>query len=368
MVTSLLHRPNRSRPANFLVVAVRLSATLLSLTLVALLQGCGQTTRTTGASSSSGHLVIASNNGNQGDTYVTVDPLNGHTSPLPIPGYLLSGFNRQFTKAAVVTVDNSNSIGPSTLSVSPIEQSNRTAIWTFEGDQVTGGPAWDPSGSQIGLSLNITTNRGGQRSPKATSDGLWVIDVASHHTRRLVAAQVGQLAWSPDGQALAYVAGNEFGTPTGIETVNLADGVTRPIAAFPNETRGSRTEVRTLSWAPDGKTIVVAYGRYLVPSGSGNGSGVDAYPSKGEPASVIMPFTSSMSYLGASYSPDGQAIAIAALAFDHDPLPPSTGSPTMTTSATGPPPTITENLQLVTPDGSQPRTLAAVDRQARLVG
>lgn len=299
---------------------------------------------------------------------MTVDPLNGHTSPLPIPGYLPSGFNRQFTKAAVVTKDNSNSIGPSTLSVSPIEQSQRTAIWTFEGDQVTGGPAWDPTGSQIGLGLTITTDRGGQRSPKATSDGLWVIDVASHRTRRLVAAQVGQVAWSPDGQALAYVAANEFGTPTGVETVNLADGVTRPIAAFPNETRGSRTDVRTLSWAPDGKTIVVAYGRYLVSSDSGVGSGVDAYPSKGGPASVIMPFTSSMSYLGASYSPDGQAIAIAALALNHDPLPSSTGSPTITTSATGPPPTITENLQLVTPDGSQPRTLAALDRQARLVG
>ncbi len=43
--TSLLNHPNQSRPANFSVVAGRLSATLLSLTLVALLQGCGQTRR-----------------------------------------------------------------------------------------------------------------------------------------------------------------------------------------------------------------------------------------------------------------------------------------------------------------------------------
>jgi TolB protein len=98
-------------------------------------------------------------------------------------------------------------------------------------------------------------------------------------------------AWSPDGSRLAYVSFDQKKPVVMVQ--NLAQGATRPVAAF----RGNNSAP---AWSPDGRYLAVALSKdgltqiYRVPSAGGNAerltesTGIDTQP---------------------AYSPDGQSIA-----------------------------------------------------------
>lgn len=370
-------RRGRARAGPFLVALVFLGS----------VSGCAQGSSTHAGSTPSastrqvlpqgpGHLVVADNRSQTGASYIAFNPNGGQGSWLKIPAYSPAGFNRLFTRVAVFEsggLAGDSVTDPSTLSVSALDHSGSKVIATFKGDDATSDPAWNPAGSEIAISLTVSTDRGVNQNPQALSAGLWVVNVNTHHSRQLVAGSVGRVTWSPDGRTLAYVAFPTTGTSASIKTVPFAGGQPTLVAELPNEAVHPGTPYgTTLSWSPDGKAILVCY--ILEKNYQLAGTGVSTYPSTGGPATVILPVSINAAYVGATYSPDGSRIAVAVLHPDPSSAatansPARTGTANSPTTPAGTPPQpIVEQLQLMGPNGAKPHDAAVLSYPARLVG
>jgi TolB protein len=135
-------------------------------------------------------------------------------------------------------------------------------------DAGSAGIKWDlcvmnADGSQTRLTSDGLTTEG-SLSPDGTKavfsreaeDGLYVVD-AKGGTPQLIAnatANVGSLAWSPDGSRIAFIAYEEAPMPSAIWTVN-PDG-TDPQKLPLGECEGVPCSVGGgLAWAPDGSML-----------------------------------------------------------------------------------------------------------------
>lgn len=138
-----------------------------------------------------------------------------------------------------------------------------------------GEPLWSPDGARVAFGEYAGRGDG--------KDGVFVLDLATGRTRRLVDGFPA--VWSPDGTALGYSTGKRPGEPAGVWVFELETGRTRRLAD--GDWGGGE-------WSPDGTTIA-----YRTPAPASALALIDADGS-GEPRII----SESPAY-SASWSPDG---------------------------------------------------------------
>lgn len=211
------------------------------------------------------------------------------------------------TKAAVSGSNDREQLGG--LSVLSSDGSHPRIVWQFSGSS-EGQPAWNATGTRLALALSPVST--GSFRPGVEVSGLYTMNADGSNRRRVASAATGNVAWSPDGRTLAYYA------PAGGSASQAAGGTVMVVPASGGKPRAvgvaeaNREVGPTLSWAPDGKTILA--------TSQGNGetpSQVDALPAKGGRARVIFRSVAGKTYRAAAYSPDGSHIAVAELIGDQ---------------------------------------------------
>lgn len=107
-------------------------------------------------------------------------------------------------------------------------------------------PVWSPTGAYVAFS-------GGSR--RDGQSGLYLLDADGAVVRRLVQGTADYLpTWSPDGRALAFVAGG--GGRYHLYVADVASGNVRPLVSKDNQ-------IAFPMWSPDGRQLafVVVFGR-----------------------------------------------------------------------------------------------------------
>jgi len=147
---------------------------------------------------------------------------------------------------------------------------------------------WSPAGDLIAF---LTRGDG-------DSKNIWVISPAGGPPRLLTSASGIGLAWTPDGQSLAFVDRNSPGEPFSIFSIPLRGGPRRRLTAPPLGTFGDTY----CAFSPDGRRLAVVryWNRYqsdlLVMSAE-------------EPESAVERLTTGFAgMIGIDWSPDGRAI------------------------------------------------------------
>jgi len=182
------------------------------------------------------------------------------------------------------TRENEISLGVFTLSM----REKLPTRLTTHGNGATGGdghPVWSPDGKSIAFiraDLDITSGN--------TTANIHVIPREGGKLRQVTTAadrvRLDSLAWSPDGRAIAFSAGDKT-----LRIVPAAGGASRILA----EVAGSG-----LTWSPDGKTLAYVLGGALwrIPAEGGTPTRIET----GLDARLR----------GPAWSPDGETIAFSA--------------------------------------------------------
>lgn len=184
-------------------------------------------------------------------------------------------------------------------------------IWRFVG-QVEGGPLASPDNRRVALVTSPSDVPGGPSGPP-TPAGLWVLDIDGSHPQRVSSRATSTLAWDPTGRRIAFIAGaNGGGAGAGatmnLEVVPASGGDARVLATVP----AAPTGWVSLSWSPDGRTILLADAnvRGLRDTDPGS-SELLAIPAAGGPVRQIFvaPSKAGIFFGSAFYSPDGSQVA-----------------------------------------------------------
>ncbi len=111
-----------------------------------------------------------------------------------------------------------------------------------QSDTVRGGqhPALSPDGRRVGW---------------ASASGVWVATSSGADARKIGAAG-GCLAWSPNGRSLAYLVSKENGNRSDLVVASAVGGTSRTVA--------EHLTGCNLAWSPDGKAIALASARLIV--------------------------------------------------------------------------------------------------------
>ncbi len=153
-----------------------------------------------------------------------------------------------------------------------------------------GQPAWDRSGTRLAVVEPVADT-----TAYAPPYQVWVVDVGDGK-KQLVPGSTGRcglaLAWSPDGNDLACAG------PAGLVVFPVGGGRPRILAQLPTR-RGAR---ETISWSPDGRTILFADG----------GPAVHSVPAAGGAVTSLFAGTPATAYGSAFWSPDGSRMVVGA--------------------------------------------------------
>jgi Tol biopolymer transport system component len=175
------------------------------------------------------------------------------------------------------------------LYIKPVDGSPRR-LATGDAGQLNwcGYAKWSPAGDHIAFLAN----------GDADSKNVWVIPPAGGRSRLLTSASGIGLAWTPDGQSLAFVDRNSPGEPFSIFSTSLRGGPRRRLTTPPLGTFGDTY----CAFSPDGRRLAVV--RYW-----------NLYQSDllvmpvDEPESGVERLTTGFAgMIGIDWSPDGQAI------------------------------------------------------------
>ena len=148
---------------------------------------------------------------------------------------------------------------------------------------------WSPAGDLIAFLAN----------GDADSKNIWVISPAGGRPRLLTSASGIGLAWTPDGQSLAFVDRNSHGEPFSIFSIPLRGGARRRLTAPPLGTFGDTH----CAFSPDGRRLAVV--RYSSQYQSDLFIIAVDEPESGRVERLT---TGSAGMTGIDWSPDGRAI------------------------------------------------------------
>ncbi|MDQ6839798.1 MAG: hypothetical protein M3137_16095 [Actinomycetota bacterium] len=252
-----------------------------------------------GYSTSNGSFVIGLDGSNP-HTLSTGLPFTGAAdprSPQPVTGKIVISPNgtreaywrdgdqpsesRSSETVGVWTAD-SNGAGAHRIWSAP---SNYAAVRTADPDNPV--PRWSPAGTELAIIVSRTPYAYGILVMHANGSG------AHYLTRTSPGPEsAGPLTWSPDGKELAYVG---FHNGSSIVAVPAAGGGARVVADL-----GRVGRPTSLSWSPDGQTILAPVGVDGTPM-----TNLEAYPAAGGNGSLVY---RAPGLLAAFYSPDGKHI------------------------------------------------------------
>jgi Tol biopolymer transport system component len=175
------------------------------------------------------------------------------------------------------------------LYIKPVDGTSRLLPTSGAGELFWCGYAkWSPAGDLIAF---LTRGDG-------DSKNIWVTSPAGGRPRLLTSASGIGLAWTPDGQSLAFVDRNSPGEPFSIFSIPLHGGPRRRVTAPPLGTFGDTY----CTFSPDGRRLAVV--RYW----NQHQSDVLVMPVD-EPESAVERLTTGFAgMIGIDWSPDGQAI------------------------------------------------------------
>ena len=136
-------------------------------------------------------------------------------------------------------------------------------------------PSWSPDGAHIAFVI--------VRPPDVTAQDLWVMDADGSDRRDLGlcpgVGRCGKLAWSPDGNRVAYAQGND------LWVADLASGTRERLVSGqlvePNPITGGRGSGPT--WSPDGKSLAFECGDDLCVIAADGGEPRVIGPGLGDP-------------------------------------------------------------------------------------
>jgi len=178
---------------------------------------------------------------------------------------------------------------PAGFSVVPARGGESRLTKSDDGDY---GAAWSPNGSRIAF----THGRIGDRFALAFTSTLYVMDSDGSNVRRLLghSCNPGTPAWSHDGARLAFTCDD------GLYVMRLSDGRLRRIGAgkYAKGAYSTAADSASASWSPDGQTIALA-----------SAFGVQLFHSDGSGKPKTIVEGSILSAFSASWSPDGKQIA-----------------------------------------------------------
>jgi Tol biopolymer transport system component len=156
---------------------------------------------------------------------------------------------------------------------------------------------WSPDGRWIAFGVDpplipgSVSGVGNGREPTWNSvDEVWVVDTQSDDIRRLIVSSVTDFDWAPDDNELTMAS-------DGVVVYSVTADELRPL--------GDAQDVGSVAWSPDGQTIA-----YMRGPGDGVTTGdlwlMDA---DGTNERILVPGISAVHGLGPVWSPDGERIA-----------------------------------------------------------
>ncbi|MDQ6840525.1 MAG: hypothetical protein M3137_19865, partial [Actinomycetota bacterium] len=209
------------------------------------------------------------------------------------------------TRLAYTTGQNRATPSYGTVYTASSDGSDQRAVWHFVGDP-TGRLAWNPAGTKIAFSLAVYDPASGQDG----NPGLWVVNADGSDPHRVVADAIGNVAWSPDGKTLVYGAFQPSAFPStpsedSLDLVSAAGGRPRRLTSWDNSPEG----VPNLSWAPDGRTILVT-SVHASDDSLDSSAKIEAVSVPSGRTKVLFRDSPGVTYKSAVYSPDGSHIVV----------------------------------------------------------
>jgi Tol biopolymer transport system component len=189
------------------------------------------------------------------------------------------------------------------VTVAPISDSTAyKTIWRFTGSG-TVAPSWSPDSQKLAVVVGAPD----VYTPKRpTPVGLWTMGRNGSGARLVAASATGPTAWNPSGTRVAFlVGGNSAGTPMSVQSVPAGGGPAITLAMVPE----APWDTVTLSWSPDGQTILLAE-EGVGPISKLGHSRLLSIPANGGSPTQIIAANSSDGIEGAFYSPNGAQVVL----------------------------------------------------------
>jgi TolB protein len=174
-----------------------------------------------------------------------VEPGGSLPAPAAIvndPAWSPDGGRIAFSSGAA-TCTNGDGVGQTTAHIWTMDATGRGLRALTHGETLDRWPAWSADGRRLAF-VRFDIPRG--------TGGIYVVGVDGRGAKRISAAKGLHLAWSPDGNTLAFVPGEliTFGESDANRVV-LIDLVFRSVRRIPFP------EPSALAWSPDGTRLAV---------------------------------------------------------------------------------------------------------------